>query len=87
VQALWSSQLPPEVGAFTQPVDRLQLSAVHGLSSLHEIAALEHAPFVHVPSETWHLSETTHGMLSAFWQLPVALHALHAPQALLVQQK
>jgi hypothetical protein len=87
VQALWSSQVPPLVGAFTQPVDELQLSAVHGLSSLHEIAALEHAPLVHVPSETWHLSETTHGMLSAFWQLPVALHALHAPQALLVQQK
>jgi hypothetical protein len=87
VQALWSSQVPPLAGEFTQPVEGLQLSAVHGLPSLHEIAALEQAPFMHVPSETWHLSDTTHGMLSAFWQLPVALHALQAPHALLVQQK
>jgi hypothetical protein len=87
VQTSWSSQVAPLVGEFTHPVAKLQLSAVHGLLSLHEIAALWQAPFVHVPSETWHLSETTQGMLSAFWQLPVALHALHAPHALLVQQK
>jgi hypothetical protein len=32
------------------------------------------------------MSVTVHASL-VFWQLPVALHALHAPQALLEQQK
>ena len=70
----------------TQPVDGLQLSSVQGLLSSQEMGSLEHTPPMQVPVETWHMSVTVHASL-VFWQLPVALHALHVPQALLVQQK
>ena len=65
---------------FTQPVAGLQLSAVHGLLSSHEMLALEQLPPAQIPSVTWHLSAVMQATPSAFWQVPVALHALHAPQ-------
>jgi hypothetical protein len=73
----------------TQPVAGLQLSVVHGLLSSHEIAVLVHAPPEQVPPATWHMSVTMQETPSAFWQLPVPLHALHAPQPVAgaVQQK
>jgi hypothetical protein len=85
VQGLPSLQLAV-LGVCTQPVDGLQLSVVHGLLSSHEMAALEQEPPEHVPSVTWHMSVAVHALPSAFWQLPEALQALQAPQALEVQQ-
>jgi hypothetical protein len=70
-----------------QPFARSQLSSVHGLLSLQEMALLEQAPFMHVPVATWHMSVTVQALPSLFWQLPVALHAWQAPHALIVQQK
>jgi hypothetical protein len=68
----------------TQPVAGLQLSVVHELPSSHEIGVLVHAPPEHVPLPgTWHRSVTGQGVggvVSAFWQVPVALQALHVPQ-------
>jgi hypothetical protein len=88
VQALPSSQLVPFVtGVWTQPVSGLQLSAVHGLLSSHEMAALEHEPPAQTPEATWHLSVVVQAIPLLSWQLPVALQAWHWPQALLVQQK
>ncbi len=70
----------------TQPVAVLQLSVVQRLPSSHVIGALVHRPPEQVPlfgPGRWHRSEIVQGVggvVSAFWQLPVALHALHAPQ-------
>jgi hypothetical protein len=87
VQASLSLHAVPVRGACTQPVDGLQLSIVHGLLSSHEIDARTHTPPVQVPSETWHMSLAVQALPSSFWQAPVALHALHAPQPMLLQQK
>jgi hypothetical protein len=87
VQALPSSQdVPFETATWTHPVDGLQLSAVHGLLSSHEIAALEQLPPEQVPAATWHLSVVVQAIPLLSWQLPVALQTWHAPQAPLVQQ-
>jgi len=87
VQALLSlHDVPLVTGVCTQPVAGLHESAVHGLLSSHGMAALEHVPAAQMPSETWHLSAAAHVTPSAFWQAPVALHALQAPHALLEQQ-
>jgi hypothetical protein len=88
VQALPSSQpVPFATLTWTQPVDELQLSVVHGLPSSHEIAALEQEPPEQVPAATWHLSVVVHAMPLLATQLPVALQTWHAPQLLTVQQK
>jgi hypothetical protein len=88
VQALLSSQDVPFVtGVCTQPDVGLQLSAVHGLLSSQLRAALWHMPPEHVPACGWQMSGDGQAVPSSFWQLPVALQALHALQALVVQQK
>jgi len=86
VQPFPSLQAVPESGAWTHPVSGLQLSAVHGLLSSHDTVGLEQLPPTHMPS-TWHLSLAPQLMPSSFWQAPVALQALQAPQPLLLQQK
>jgi len=53
VQALPSSQAVPFASVvWTQPVAGLQLSAVQGLLSLHEMLALEQAPPAQIPADT-----------------------------------
>jgi len=53
VQALPSSQTVPFASVvWTQPVAGLQLSAVQGLLSLHEMLALEQAPPAQIPADT-----------------------------------
>jgi hypothetical protein len=86
VHALLSLQLLL-LGVCTQPVEGLQVSSVQGLLSSQEMGLLAQTPPEHVPVETWHMSVTVQALPSSFWQLPVALQALHAPQPLLVQQK
>jgi hypothetical protein len=86
-QALPSLHTAPVRAVCTQPVAGLQLSLVQALLSSQEIAELEHAPPEQKPVATWHLSATVHAAPSLCWQAPVALHAMQAPQALLVQQK
>jgi hypothetical protein len=88
VQALLSLHAVPFItGVCTQPDAGLQLSAVQGLLSSQLSAALWQAPPEQVPACGWQASGDGHAVPSAFWQAPVALHALHAPQALLEQQK
>jgi hypothetical protein len=86
VQAFWSLHDPPVSGAWAQPVVGLQLSAVQGLLSSHEMAARWQAPPEHVPSETWHMSVAVQALPSSFWQAPEEPQALHAPQLALLQQ-
>ena len=53
VQAFPSSQAVPLASVvWTQPVAGLQLSAVQGLPSSHEMLALEQAPPAQVPADT-----------------------------------
>jgi hypothetical protein len=86
VQALPSLQGVPFVRTTcAQPVRGSQLSAVHGLLSSQEMAALAHDPPEHTPAATWHLS-FVHATPSLSWQLPVALQAWHAPHELVEQQ-
>jgi hypothetical protein len=89
VQALLSLHAVPFVtGVWTQPpMVGSQLSAVHGLLSSQLRAVLTQAPPEQVPAAGWQMSGDGQATPSAFWQLPVALQALHAPQALLEQQK
>ena len=86
VHALPSLQAVPFVTTvWTQPEAGSQLSAVHGLLSSQEMAALEHDPPEHTPAATWHLSFVQAIPLLG-WQLPVALQTWHAPHELIEQQ-
>jgi hypothetical protein len=87
VQALLSLQVMPVSAVWAQPVVGLQLSAVQGLPSSHEMLARWQVPPLHVPSLTWHMSLAVQASPSAFWQVPVALQARQAPQLPLLQQK
>jgi hypothetical protein len=86
VQAFPSLHAVPFVTTvWTQPEAGSQLSAVHGLPSSQEIAALEHDPAEHTPAVTWHLSFVQAIPLLG-WQLPVALQIWQAPHELVEQQ-
>jgi hypothetical protein len=85
-----SLQLVPFVamGFEQRPVAGLQTPGTwHWSSAVQTIAVLTQTPPEHVPACGWQRSGDAHATPSAFWQLPVAPHALHAPHALLEQQK